>query len=112
YGQPYAYPYVVVQQQPYAPAARSYPYVIHRPQAYTSQPYAPQAHVRPARRSKVKKAKLDGKANAEDVARPRQIHREVSKADPALIEELRRKTGKKIDKTIIVREKPVVIERK
>jgi hypothetical protein len=103
YGQPYAYPYVVVQPQPYAPqAARPYPYVIHQPQAYAPQP---------ARK------KLRRKNAAEARAEPQQeIHRTVSKTDPALIEELRRKTanktGKKIDKVIVVREKPVVVERR
>jgi hypothetical protein len=104
YGQQYVYPYVVVQQ-PYGQVAQPYPYIIQRPQAY-----AP-----PARK---KKARRDSMARAVNAPEPQQqdIHRSVSKADPALIEELRRKTaketGKTIDKAIIVREKPVVIERK
>ncbi|MGE0565714.1 MAG: hypothetical protein AB7O50_14495 [Pseudolabrys sp.] len=113
YGQQYGYPYVVVQQPyaaTYAPAVRSYPYVVHRPQAYAPQSYAPQP-----RRIKARKTKLDRAVapdHADQAAQPRQIHREVSKADPALIEELRRKTGKKISKTIVVRGKPVIVERK
>lgn len=47
YGQQYVYPYVVVQQ-PYAPVARSYPYIIQRPQAY-----APPARRKKARRDSV-----------------------------------------------------------
>lgn len=113
YSQPYVYPYVVVQQQPYAQQpARPYPYIIQRPQAYAPPP---------ARRSKVRRkveakaeARVASRAAADDAPRsePREIHRTVSRTDPALIEELRRKTGKKIDKVVVVREKPVVIERK
>ncbi|MGE0062319.1 MAG: hypothetical protein AB7T86_09595 [Xanthobacteraceae bacterium] len=110
YSQPYVYPYVVVQPQPYAQqAARPYPYIIQRPQAY-----APPPARRSKARRKVEVAKVPSRAEADDAPRsgPHEIHRTVSKTDPALIEELRRKTGKKIDKVVVVREKPVIIERK
>lgn len=103
YAQPYRqqplYPYVVVQP-PGAPAAQphpqAYPHVIYRP------------HARPVSRS-------GRRSNAEAGAhRPprREFHRAVGNNDPALIEELRRQTGKKIHKTVVVREKPVIVERK
>lgn len=96
YGQQQVYPYVVVQQ-PYAPQPQSYPYVVQQPQGYAAQP----RHIRVKRRA---------------AAPPRETHRHIAKADPALIEELRQRaskaTGKKFDKTVIVREPPVVVERK
>lgn len=104
YGQP-VYPYVVVQPSYAQPVAPAYPTIIQRPQGY-----AP-----PAMRKKIRRPPV---ARAESRPEPRQqdIHRTVSSSDPALIEELRRKaankTGKKIDKVVVVREKPVVVERK
>lgn len=95
YGQRALYPYVVVQP-PGVPANQAYPYVIQRPPSY--------APPRSARRSKAE-------ARAQSVPR-REFHRTVGKNDPALIEELRRQTGKTIHKTVIVRGKPVVVERK
>ena len=95
YGQQALYPYVVVQP-PGVPANQAYPYVIQRPPSY-----APPRGVR--------------RSNAEagaHVSPRREFHRTVGKNDPALIEELRRRTGKTIHKTVIVREKPVVVERK
>lgn len=93
YSQPYAqqplYPYVVAPQ-PYA-QVQSYPYAIQREQP-------PRSHVR--RRNHVR----DGQASA-------------GRTDPALVQELRARASKtgnrrKIDNTVIVRGKPVVIERK
>jgi hypothetical protein len=90
YPQP-LYPYVV-QQQP--------SYVVVQPQAYAPRAYP---YVNPGN------APIAARAAA-----PRILHRDrapVSKTDPALVEELRRR-GRKVGKVIVVREKPVVIEHK
>ena len=102
YGQP-VYPYVVVQPSYAQQAAPAYPTIIQRPQAY-----AP-----PTARKKIRRVRAAG---IEKRPEPQDIHRTISSNDPALIAELRRKaaqkTGKKIDKVVVVREKPVVVERK
>jgi hypothetical protein len=100
YGQP-VYPYVVVQPSYAQPVAPAYPTIIQRPQGY-----APPALRKKIRRPAAARAESRPEPNQQD------IHRTVSSSDPALIEELRRKTGKKIDKVVVVREKPMVVERK
>lgn len=93
---PPLYPYELQRGQPYAIEVAPNTYVIQRP----AQPARAMPHVGPASR-----------ARREASARPK-FDRKPEPADPALIEELRKRKIKRevVHTKKIVREKPVVIE--
>lgn len=98
---PPLYPYAVQADQPYAVEVAPNTYVIKRPAA-------PRARTRHGNNVHVV-------SNPPVEPAPGKFDRPPQKADPALIDELRRRGGKKttvINTTKIVREKPVVIETK
>ena len=100
----------------YAQPTPLYPYVVQQPQYYPQPQYAPQPYPYVQPGPNMRRVPRDYGARASEPAR------KVSKTDPELVEELRSKGRKKkadndtvvdnkdvkIDKKVVVREKPIV----